>query len=72
MGEGFGPCLQSTTKEPIMSETCETVKVKAPVTDDNPAGYIVINASDVNDSHELFDAEAAPKKAPKKAEKPTE
>jgi hypothetical protein len=55
-----------------MSETCETVKVKAPVTDDNPAGYIVINASDVNDSHELFDAEAAPKKAPKKAEKPTE
>lgn len=40
-----------------MSETCETVKVKTPVSDDNPSGYIVINKSDVTDSHELFDAD---------------
>ena len=34
---------------------CETVKVSAPVTDENPHGYFVINLSDLSDEHELFD-----------------
>jgi len=39
-----------------MGETCATVKVKAPVTEDNPTGFIVINESDFTPGdHELFD-----------------
>jgi len=37
-----------------MSEVCETVKVKSPVTEENPTGYIVINKSDMAEVHELF------------------
>lgn len=37
-----------------MSEVCETVKVKSPVTEENPTGYIVINKSDLGDTHEVF------------------
>ena len=37
---------------------CETVKVVSPVSDGNPHGYIVINASDFDAStHELYGAE---------------
>lgn len=32
----------------------ETVKIVSPVSDENPLGYIVINASDLSDEHELF------------------
>lgn len=35
--------------------SCETVRVKAEVTDDNPNGFIVINKTDFKeDEHELF------------------
>ncbi len=36
----------------------ETIKVVSPISDDNPLGYIVINASDRTDKHELFDETA--------------
>lgn len=42
-----------------MSQTCETVKVKSPVSDDNPAGYILINKSDLTEEHELFESQEA-------------
>ena len=50
-----------------MSETCETVAVKA----DNDDGYIIINKSDVTKDHEIIGGEApkAPK-APKAPEAP--
>lgn len=34
---------------------CETVKVVAPVSDDNQLGYVVINKSDLTEKHELFE-----------------
>jgi hypothetical protein len=34
---------------------CPTVKVVSPVSDDNQHGYIVINESDLNEDHEVFD-----------------
>lgn len=38
---------------------CEVVKVKTPVTTDNPEGAVIINKSDfVEGEHELFDAPA--------------
>lgn len=49
---------------------CETVKVVAPTSDDNPHGYIVINKSDLTDKHEIFDAE--PVKATRKTKKTDE
>lgn len=45
---------------------CKTIQVAAPVSDDNPLGYIVINESDLTDDHEPFDA--ADKAATKKAD----
>ena len=39
-----------------MSDTCPTVKVKSPVSDDNPDGFIVINESDLTSEQELFEA----------------
>lgn len=42
-----------------MSETCETVKVKTPVSADNPSGYVVINKSDLTADHELFECPEA-------------
>lgn len=36
----------------------ETIKVVSPVSDDNTLGYIVINATDRTDKHELFDESA--------------
>lgn len=52
-----------------MRETCATVRVAAPVSEANPHGHIVINASDLTAEHTLFDAaqeeaekEAAPRK----------
>jgi len=35
---------------------CKTIRVTAPVSDENPLGYIVINESDLTDGHTLFDA----------------
>jgi hypothetical protein len=41
-----------------MSDTCETMKVKSPVSDDNPAGCVLINKSDFDPTkHELFDVQ---------------
>ena len=45
----------------------KTVRVKAPITDENPLGYVVINEADVTDEHELFEeakAEEAPRSRP--------
>ena len=42
-----------------MAQTCPTVRVKAPVSDDNPSGYVVINESDVTEAHKLFDTAPA-------------
>lgn len=40
--------------------TCETVRVVAEVTDDNPQGYIVINKSDYDSAkHTLYEVEEA-------------
>ena len=39
-----------------MAQTCPTVLVKAPVSADNPSGYIVINEADLTEAHQLFDA----------------
>jgi hypothetical protein len=34
---------------------CATVRIKAPVTDENPAGFVVINESEFDKGkHELF------------------
>jgi hypothetical protein len=55
-----------------MRDTCATVRVVAPVTDENPHGHITINASDLTDGHRLFDAEqveAADKSAAKRLRK---
>lgn len=61
-----------------MRDTCATIRVVAPVTDENPHGHIVINAADLTDEHRLFDAvlddaekEAAPRKTrTRKTEQP--
>jgi len=34
----------------------ETTRVKSPISDDNPLGFVVINTSDLTEDHELFDA----------------
>lgn len=48
---------------------CPTVRIKSPVNDENPAGYVVINESDFDAAkHELFDVDPAPKPR-KKADK---
>lgn len=36
----------------------ETVKIKSPKSEDNPLGFVVINATDLTDEHELFDKPA--------------
>lgn len=33
----------------------QTVRVKSPVSEDNPLGYVVINKDDLTNEHELFD-----------------
>lgn len=50
-----------------MSEVCETVKVCA----DNEDGYMIINKSDMSDSHKLFSNEPK-KRGPKPKNKGTE
>lgn len=35
----------------------ETVRIVSPVSDENPLGYIVINASDLTEEHERFGGE---------------
>lgn len=49
---------------------CETVRIVSPVSDDNPLGYIVINASDFADGMTRYE-EPAPVKpgAAKKSDK---
>lgn len=50
---------------------CETVKSVAPVSDENPLGYIVINKDDLAEGQVLF--EDKPVRAPRKAaDKPAE
>lgn len=44
---------------------CETIKIVAPASDDNPLGYIVINQTDLAQSDVAFDDR--PAKAPRKA-----
>jgi len=41
----------------------ETVRVVSPVSDENPHGYVIINASDLTEDHVVFEdsAEPAPK-----------
>lgn len=36
---------------------CPTVRITAPVTDENPHGYIVINEADLTEEHTLFGVE---------------
>jgi hypothetical protein len=54
---------------------CPTVKVVSPASDDNPLGYIVINASDLTEDHDVFvdgDAPSAEPAAKRKYTKKTE
>lgn len=37
---------------------CPTVRVVSPVSDENPHGFIVINESDLAESHEVFEENA--------------
>jgi hypothetical protein len=39
-------------------DTVETVKIKSPVSEGNPLGYVVINKCDLTDEHELFEPAA--------------
>lgn len=43
-----------------MSDTCETVRVTSPKSDDNPTGYIVINKSDLTKDHTLYEEPVEP------------
>jgi len=43
-----------------MSETCPTVRIVAPVTADNPAGFVVINETDLAETDALFEVSADP------------
>jgi hypothetical protein len=36
----------------------DTVKIKSPISDDNPLGFIVINKSDLTEEHDLFEEES--------------
>lgn len=38
----------------MAEETCKTVRVKSPISEDNKSGFIIINESDLTDEHELF------------------
>jgi hypothetical protein len=48
-----------------MNDIIETVRIVAPVTPENPLGFVVINRSDLTDAHELFDKPAKPPRARK-------
>lgn len=39
----------------------ETVKIAVETTDENPLGYVVINKSDQNEEHTLFEEESEKK-----------
>jgi hypothetical protein len=41
---------------------CETARIVAPISDENPLGYIVINADDFAEGQELWAEPAAAKK----------
>lgn len=45
----------------------KTVRVASPVSDENPHGYIVINADDLTEEHTLFEAEKPARKPQAKA-----
>lgn len=61
-GEKSPPFLPG---EHAMDDTCETVKIVTPITADNPTGYIVINKSDLNDSHKLYEPSKPPRQSRK-------
>ena len=44
----------------------ETVKIVTPVTDDNPLGYVVVNATDVTDKDVFFSENAEGEAKPKR------
>ncbi|MDY7525494.1 hypothetical protein [Sphingomonas sp. 10B4] len=44
-----------------------TARIVAPISDDNPLGYIVINESDLAEGMELYVEPVAPKSAQTKA-----
>jgi hypothetical protein len=52
--------LLSITRKKTMTETCKTVKVAAPVTEENPNGYVVKNEEDVAEGDVLFTEETEP------------
>lgn len=39
----------------MSEETCKTVRVKSPITEENSSGFIVINEADKTAEQELFD-----------------
>ena len=45
----------------------ETVKIVAPITDDNPLGYVVVNATDVTENDAVFSENAEGETKPKRA-----
>ncbi|WP_376960114.1 hypothetical protein ABNQ39_20600 [Azospirillum sp. A26] len=48
----------------------KTVRVVSPVTAENPLGYIVINATDVTDEHELYGQADPADEAPRRRGRP--
>ena len=48
---------------------CDTVKIAAPVSAENPLGYVVINADDLAEGQTLFVAAAEPKPSRRAAKK---
>lgn len=52
--------FETPLKDIPMTQTCKTVKVAKPVTEDNPTGYIVVNEKDVADGDVIFVDEKDP------------
>jgi hypothetical protein len=46
--------FETHLKENPMTQTCETVRIASPVTEENKNGYVVINASDLTSIDTLF------------------